>query len=275
MLFHRLSDYDDAYANGPHIVGGDSWAQRYTERAAAFRAALAPTRQRLGLSYAEALPRQTFDLFLPEGEPRGLVVYVHGGYWLRNDGAMWSHLAAGSLARGHAVAVPTYRLAPEARITDIGVEIAAAVAAAAALVDGPITLVGHSAGGQLVTRLVAQGTALAPETAGRVRRVVSVAGVHDLRPLLKTAMRAPLRLDEEEARSESPALLEPVAGVNLVCWVGGAERAEFRRQNALIANIWTGLGAATLAYEAPDRHHFSVVEDLADADSGLTSALLD
>jgi len=275
MLFHRLSDYDDAYANGPHIVGGDSWAQRYTERAAAFRAALAPTRQRLGLSYAEALPRQTFDLFLPEGEPRGLVVYVHGGYWLRNDGAMWSHLAAGSLARGHAVAVPTYRLAPEARITDIGVEIAAAVTAAAGAVAGPITLAGHSAGGQLVTRLVASGTALAPEIASRVRRVVSVAGVHDLRPLLKTAMRAPLRLDEQEARSESPALLEPVGSVSLVCWVGGGERAEFRRQNALMANIWTGLGAATFAYEAPDRHHFSVVEDLTDADSGLTSALLD
>ena len=67
--------YDDAYANGPNIVGGDGWAARYTERAAAFRAALPPERQKLGVRYAEASPRQVFDLFLPEGEPRGLVVY--------------------------------------------------------------------------------------------------------------------------------------------------------------------------------------------------------
>jgi acetyl esterase/lipase len=273
MLFHRLSDYDDAYANGPHIVGGDTWAARYASHAAAFRAALPAARQRLGLRYADASPRQIFDLFLPEGEPRGLVVFLHGGYWLRNDGSMWSQLSAGPLARGCAMAIPTYRLAPEARITEIGVEIAAAVTAAAALVAGPITLAGHSAGGQLVTRLMASGSPLAPQTQERVSRVVSIAGVHDLRPLLRTAMKAPLRLDEDEARRESPVLLEPVAGVNLVAWVGGAERAEFRRQNALLANIWTGLGAATCAYEAPDKHHFSVVEELAEPGSGLTEAV--
>ena len=70
-------------------------------------------------------------------------------------------------------------------------------------------------------------------------------------------------------------LLEPVPGTKLVCWVGGAERAEFRRQNALLANVWTGLGAATAAYEATDKHHFSVVDDLEDPGSGLVSALLD
>jgi arylformamidase len=254
MMFYHISDYDDAYANGPNIVGGDRWAARYAEHAQAFRAALSPHRQRLGLSYAEASPRHVFDLFLPEGEPRGLVVFVHGGYWLRNDGAMWSHLAAGPLARGHAVAVPTYRLAPEARIIEIGVEIAAAVTAAAGLIGGPITLAGHSAGGQLVTRLMASATPLASKTVERVKRVVSISGVHDLRPLLLTSMKAPLRLDEEEARRESPALLEPVAGVNLVAWVGGAERAEFRRQNTLLANIWT---------------------ELAEPGSGLVAALLD
>jgi arylformamidase len=35
--------------------------------------------------------------------------------------------------------------------------------------------------------------------------------------------------------------------------VGGAERSEFLRQNALLANIWTGLGAETSSAEEPDR----------------------
>jgi arylformamidase len=58
-----------------------------------------------------------------------------------------------------------------------------------------------------------------------------------------------------------------------VCWVGADERPEFRRQSALLANVWTGLGARTRAVEALGRHHFDVVADLTDAGSPLTEAL--
>ena len=36
-------------------------------------------------------------------------------------------------------------------------------------------------------------------------------------------------------------------GARITCWAGGGERAEFLRQNALLANIWTGLSATTAA----------------------------
>ncbi len=74
--------------------------------------------------------------------------------------------------------------------------------------------------------------------------------------------------------AESPALLEPMPGARLTCWVGGAERSEFIRQNALLANVWTGLGASTATVVEPDRHHFSIVDGLADPDHPLTQALL-
>jgi hypothetical protein len=77
-----------------------------------------------------------------------------------------------------------------------------------------------------------------------------------------------------EALGESPALLEPREGIRLTCWVGGAERAEFLRQNALLANIWTGLGARTAAVAEPDRHHFNVIDGLADPDHPLSRTLL-
>ena len=54
----------------------------------------------------------------------------------------------------------------------------------------------------------------------------------------------------------------------------GRDPAEFRRQNALLANVWRGLGASTLAWEADDRHHFSVVDELEDPGSNLVSALV-
>ncbi len=84
----------------------------------------------------------------------------------------------------------------------------------------------------------------------------------------------PSRLDGEQARAESPALKEPLPGARLACWVGAAERSEFVRQNALLANVWTGLGATTLVVEEPDRHHFNVIDGLADPAHGLTQTLL-
>lgn len=59
--------------------------------------------------------------------------------------------------------------------------------------------------------------------------------------MLSTAMNARLAIDEAEAMAESPALLRPMRNARITCWVGGNERSEFLRQNALLANIWTGL----------------------------------
>ena len=64
-------------------------------------------------------PRNRFDLFLPEDTPKGLVVFVHGGYWVRFDKSYWSHLANGSVEHGYAVAMPSYTLCPQTRISGI------------------------------------------------------------------------------------------------------------------------------------------------------------
>lgn len=274
MLEHRVSDWDDAYANGVNIARGDRWPAAWAGPAETFRNALsAAGRARLDLAYGER-PRNRLDLFLPEGVPKGLVVFVHGGFWLQLDKSVWSHLAAGSVARGYAVAMPSYTLCPEVRIADIGKEVAAAVSEAAGLVDGPLMLTGHSAGGHLVSRMVTATAPLAPEIRQRIRNVVSISGLHDLRPLLLTAMNERLRLDEAEALAESPALLRPMANARITCWVGGTERAEFLRQNALLANIWTGLGATTAAIVEPNRHHFDILDGLTDANHPLTRTLL-
>ena len=46
------------------------------------------------------------------------------------------------------------------------------------------------------------------------------------------------------------------------------------RQSALIANIWTGLGAEMALTIEPGRHHFNVIEGLADPGSALVEALV-
>ncbi len=274
MIYHQISDWDDAYANGANIAGGDRWPEAWIAPAKAFRDRLAGEgRARLDVSYGAA-PRNRFDIFLPQREPRGLAIFVHGGFWLRLDKSFWSHLAEGPLAHGYAVAMPSYTLCPDIRISGIVHEVAAAINTIAHEVAGPIFLTGHSAGGHLVTRMISETSPLDAAVRGRIRNTVSISGVHDLRPMMMTAMNKSLGIDEREARAESPALLEPMAGARLCCWVGAGERSEIIRQNALLANIWTGCGAATMVVEEPDRHHFNVIDGLADPDHALTRTLL-
>ena len=127
--------------------------------------------------------------------------------------------------------------------------------------------------GHLATRMVCRNTPLGNDVLSRIERTVSISGVHDLRPLMKTEMNDTLHIDRMEALLESPALLEPVGDTRLVCWVGAGERAEFIRQNALLASMWKGLGAATASVEEPDRHHFNVIDGLLEASHPLTCAL--
>lgn len=275
MPLHRVVDWDNAYANGANIAGGERWPNLWIEPAERFRERMkAQGRARLDQRYGQR-PRNLFDLFLPEGTPKGLVVFVHGGFWLRLDKSFWSHLATGPLAHGHAVAMPSYTLCPEIRIAGIVREVAAAIGTAAAMVERPVRLTGHSAGGHLVTRMITSDVLLPPSVQAKVVNTVSISGVHDLRPLMRTAMNKQLRIDEPEANIESPVLLRPIEGAKLTCWVGGAERAEFRRQNALLGNVWAGLGAATDAVEEPDRHHFDVIDGLVDRNHPLTRTLVE
>jgi arylformamidase len=274
MLFHRITDWDDAYTNGANIPRGEEWPNRWVAPALAYREALAAEgRAKLDLSYGDA-PRNRYDLFLPEATPKGLVVFVHGGYWQALDKSYWSHLAKGSIDSGFAVAMPSYTLCPEVRVGEIVREIGAAISDAAVEIDGPIHLTGHSAGGHLVTRMMANTSPLPDDIRARVKNVVSISGVHDLRPLIHTGLNTKLQLSPGEAAAESPVLMEPGTGGRLFCWVGGNERAEFIRQNALMASLWLGLGAETGAYVEPDRHHFSVIDGLADAAHPLTLTLL-
>ena len=263
-------DFDDAYANGAYIKGAETYPLKWEDAAHEWRAVEgAVGRTRLNLPYGDG-EREVFDLFYPAGRPKGLMVFVHGGYWLAFDNKSWSHLAAGATARGWAVAMPSYTLAPDARISQITRKIARAINAAAGSIQGPIVLTGHSAGGHLVARMLCGDVALDAEVVERLQMVVPISPLSDLRPLLHTKMNDTLGLDMAEAIAESPLLAKEVHAVPTRVWVGANERPAFLDQSRWLAEKWDN-AALTIA---PDRHHFNVIDDLADEESALIQALL-
>lgn len=256
-------ELDDAYANAPYIDGADAYLTRWPTDAAAFRSTASA---QLGVPYGTG-ERERFDLFSPAGTPpRGLLVFVHGGYWLKFDRSYWSHLAAGALAQGWAVAMPSYDLCPDVRISDITQQIACAVETAAAMVPGPVSLTGHSAGGHLVARMLAPGM-LDPDVCARLHHVIPISPLTDLRPFMKTSMNADLGLTLAEAEAESP-VNQPVPAVPVSVWVGAAERPAFLDQTQWLADAW-GCDQVIV----PEKHHFDVIDALTDAKSDLVRRL--
>jgi arylformamidase len=259
---YHWPDPDRDYANGAFIPQGADYPARWAEAAGRFRADLGD-RAELDLPYGPGA-RQRLDLFLPETTPRGVVVFVHGGYWHLFSKAHWSHLAAGPLARGFAVAMPGYTLAPAARLAEITTEIAKACWFVGTRVPGPMVVTGHSAGGHLAARMGCTDLCGA-----------GGAGGADL-PADRTGAADGDR-DEPDPADRcgrggvgKPGAAGPSAGVAAHVWVGAAERPAFLWQARVLAEEWGCPWTAD-----PARHHFDVIDGLEDPASPLCAALLD
>lgn len=257
-------DYDDAYANAPYIPGADDFLKRWVETAERFRSELGP-RAKLAISYGPS-DRQAYDHFLPAGKSQGTLIFVHGGYWLRFDRTYWSHFASGALERGWAVAMPSYDLCPDVRIACITQQIAQAVMQIANETDGPLALAGHSAGGHLVSRMLAPGM-LPQSVMDRLVHVAPISPVADLEPLIHTQMNDAFRMDKGMARAESP-MLQPTPTVPVTVWVGADERPVFLDQAMWLGDAW-----GCKQFVVPNRHHFDIIDALTDPNSEMVKSL--
>ncbi len=259
-------DWDDAFANMKHIPGAEQFPQIWSARAQAFRDQWGNSE--LDFRYGKS-EREKIDLFYPDSPPKGLMIFIHGGFWMRLDKSYWSHLSRGALDRGLAVAIPGYTLTPESSIPRITRQVAVAITLLAKKVEGPVYLVGHSAGGHLVTRMNCADRQLDDDTLRRVAGILSISGVHDLRPLRLTQMNETLKLTEQEAIAESPILSNAASDVPVVAWAGSNERPEFLRQTQLLNNSWSSCES----YFAGRDDHFTVLDGLESAKSELLRVL--
>lgn len=256
---------DDAYANAAYIAGAETYPPKWQAAASAFREGLG-TRAEVGVPYGSS-DRQVFDFFNTSDAPKGTVIFVHGGYWKAFDRSSWSHLANGVLTAGWSVAMPSYDLCPNVRISEITQQIARAVQAIAARTEGPLVLTGHSAGGHLVARML-DPAVLPGAVRDRIVRVAPISPVADLMPLLETSMNEILRLDAAEATAESPTRMPPPAAAKVRIWVGAEERPVFIEQAEVLAQAW-GIDNTIV----PVKHHFDVIDALEDAQSDLVRFL--
>lgn len=262
-------DYESEYNNRARVPEHPAIIENWTRDGAAFRQAAV---METDVAYGPR-PRNRMDLFYPD-ESRHverLVVFVHGGYWQALDKSFFSHLAAGPLAHGVAVAMPGYSLCPDVRVGDIVAETQAAVRALWERFGLPVAVSGHSAGGHLAAALLATDWGAERPL---VRAAQPISGLFELAPLIPTSLNTALRLDAAEAAAQSPLDWPAPAGLELHAWVGANESGEFLRQSRTIVETWRNAGVGTRYHAVNDANHFTVVAPLTDPDSDMTRDLV-
>ena len=253
--------------------------QWFARWAADSEAARALVEGSLNIRYGSG-PRQTVDLFRA-AQPRGALLFIHGGYWRALDKREHSFVAPPLIAEGIGVAVINYDLCPDvsiARIVDECREGVAWLRREGTRYGVPaerLVVSGHSAGGHLAAMLVAMDWSALGSPSG-LAGAVAISGVFDLEPLVQVSFNADLKLDRSRARAVSPIHLRPRRSVPMLFAAGADETSEFIRQSWLLWERWPECHSHGRhgPLFVPERHHFSVVSDLGDLGSALVRQTL-
>jgi arylformamidase len=228
-------------------------------------------------------PNETLDVFLPPQPDAPVLVFIHGGYWRALDKKDHAFIGPAFTRDGACVVVPNYALCPDVTIPQIVLQMVRAVAWTYRNIrsyggdPSRITVVGHSAGGQLAAMMLAclwpHFDAALP--AGTVRNALAISGLHDLEPIMHTPFLQPsLRLTPQQVADASPARLPAPAQGTLYTVAGADESAEYLRLNGLIQEAW-GTARVPVCEALPGLNHFSILGALADPGHRLHQLTLD
>jgi arylformamidase len=224
---------------------------------------------------------ETLDVFRAKGSSRGLLMFIHGGYWRSLDKKRFSFVAPPLVEAGVTVAVVNYALCPAVQVSEIVMQMVQACAwlyrngANFGAPAARLGVYGHSAGGHLAAMMLACEWPKYSSNLPRklVAGAVSISGLYDLTEIAKVpSINGDVRLTERAAVNVSPAFLPPATDAPLTTAVGADENEGFHMQNRIIAEKWASVHRADVS--CAGKNHFTVLDDLGDPASRLYKAVL-
>ena len=259
---------DAAYNNSLAVADSAELMARGRERSAAVRAG---PRANLDVPYGSR-PRERLDYFSSGATRPALFLFIHGGYWQRNDKDMFAFVADGPRPHGIDVALVGYTLAPDVRLTDIVAEIHRSLTFLSERADefgfdpDKLFVGGWSAGGHL-TAIVADHPAC--------RGGIPISGIFDLEPIALNYLNEKLALDPTEVAALSPLRVLPDHMPPLRIFVGGQELPELQRQSTTYAEAARERGLPATLTVLPGHNHFSILDEISRPEGAITRALIE
>jgi hypothetical protein len=245
---------DAAYNNAAAVKDSAQIVAGWEARSARLRAAHPDG---MDLRYGKE-ERNRIDYFAARRDGP-VLMFIHGGYWQNRAKELFAFVAEGPLAWGINVALIGYTLAPEKRLDAIVAEIHAAagwLAQSIPMLGGnakQLFVAGWSAGGHLTAMAMSHPA---------IRGGLAISGIYELEPMRLCYVNEKLRLDEDEARRNSPGPTDK----RMVVAYGADELPELCRQSEDYAKR-----LKAKAHAVPGRNHFTVLEELASPHGALTA----
>ena len=212
------------------------------------------------------------------------MVYISGGYWQFLSGDISSYVVKPFHQSEISTAIVDYDRAPKVTLPQI---VDQCVQATAKILEyakkGPqnnhIYLSGHSAGAHLCAMVFGSKwfNDLPPHDKNLFKGVFFLGGIFDLTDLRKTSVNDPLNMNENEAKENSPLLLDSFKWPNVKAYTiaGGDESPIFISQGIAYAEKLKQAGILHSEFKLlKDIDHFNLVEDLAKEDYQLTKFMI-
>lgn len=220
------------------------------------------------------------DIF-PAGNAGAPVhVFFHGGYWSVLAARQFGFLAPVGQEQGWTTVLVNYSLCPKVRLPEITRQIRASLAWVYRNIEdyggnpNRIFVSGHSAGGQMIGQLLATDwQAVYGLPPNLIKGALPISGLYDLEPLRWSWLQRGLQLNGDEIRAESPIHHLPDAVPPITIAVGADETDAFIEQSRNYHALLEARGFAARYLELPGRHHFNVLDDLADGSGALWQEL--
>ncbi|MGJ8533514.1 MAG: alpha/beta hydrolase [Alphaproteobacteria bacterium] len=216
-------------------------------------------------------PANRLDFFKAGLPDRGLFIFIHGGYWQRNNKEMFAFVAEG-LCAGHVnVATIGYTLAPEASLSEIVSEIGLAIEHLLrenhrlGFDVGKIYIGGWSAGGHLSAILAEHPS---------VKGFVSISGIFDLEPISKCYLNQKLKLSDDEIFDLSPINRHLDCNKKVLLFAGELELPELTRQSRDYALHLSGSHKDLQHLLVANKNHYSVLDELRLKDGVIAREIL-
>ncbi len=279
FLHYDQATLDREYNNRAKVPDFEAYLTRWRDRSAAARTELGG---RFDLPYGPG-PAMRLDI-LPAGggvSPLPVQVFFHGGYWKALSKNEFSFVAHAFASKGAATVLVDYALLPH---VGMAVQIEQCRAALAWLWRAAgdygldrerIYVSGHSAGGHLVAELLATDwRQIAPDLPGDlIKGGCGISGLYDLEPIRLSYLNAELGLTPADVEAFSPVRLPLHNPVPLLLPVGELEGPEYRRQSEDLVTAWRRQGTMPELLVMAGHEHFSIVDQLDDPDSELSTVM--